>query len=119
MLSHYHQVFYKVLPDSNPFPCPALSVAPLFNSEDVKAGIVVKDIPRIEPLSSVEIIDPPHPTRRSTDNDYILPTSEKILLKPSLSKLGRSSSNHGRWWQFHINRFFSIKVFGEKSKGFL
>ena len=28
--------------------------------------------------------------------------------------------NHGRWWQFHINRFFSIKVFGEKSrKGFL
>jgi hypothetical protein len=30
------------------------------------------------------------------------------------------SDNHGRWWQFHINRFFSIKVFGEKSrKGFL
>ena len=32
----------------------------------------------------------------------------------------RHRSNHGRWWQFHINRFFSIKVFGEKSrKGFL
>ena len=40
--------------------------------------------------------------------------------KGSSEESETQADNHGRWWQFHINRFFSIKVFGEKSrKGFL
>ena len=40
--------------------------------------------------------------------------------KRQLKILKASSFRHGRWWQFRINRFFSIKVFDEKTKkGFL
>lgn len=43
-----------------------------------------------------------------------------LLLSMILHEIPSAHANHGRWWQFHINRFFSIKVFGEKSrKGFL